>query len=67
MEADFTGVEVGSTVEVVEVGSMEEVVGLTVGKVTTTNPWSGDLREARLGRFTRIHFDPSFGTDDNLE
>jgi hypothetical protein len=50
--ADFT---------VVEAGSMEEVVGLTVGKVTTMNPLSGELQEARLGRFTRIYFGPSLG------
>jgi hypothetical protein len=59
--ADFTVAVVGSTAAVVEVGSMEEVVGLTVGKVTTINPLSGDLQEARLGRFTRIYFDPSLG------
>ena len=39
MAADFTVVEVGSAVAV-EAGSMEEVVGLTVGKVTTMDPLS---------------------------
>ena len=60
MAADFTVVEVDSTAAA-EVGSTEEVVGLTVGKVTTMNPLSGELQEARFGRFTRIHFDPSLG------
>jgi hypothetical protein len=41
---------------------MEEVVGLTVGKVTTMNPLSGLLQEARSGRFMRIHFGPSPGS-----
>ena len=38
----------------VEAGSMEEevVVGLTVGKGTAMNLWSGELQEARQGRFT---------------
>jgi hypothetical protein len=36
--ADFKVVEAGSTVAV-EAVSMEEVVGLTVGKGTTMNPW----------------------------
>jgi len=64
---DSTVVEVGSTVAV-EAGSMEEeVVGLTVGKATTRNPLSGELPEARLGRFTRIRLDPSLRANDNTE
>ena len=66
MAADSTVVEVGSTVAV-EAGSMEEeVVGLTVGKATTMNPLSGELPEARLGRFTRIRFGPSLPANDNM-
>jgi hypothetical protein len=58
-------VEVGSTVEA---GSMEEeVVGLMVGKATTMNPLSGELPEARLGRFTRIRLGPSSRANDNTE
>lgn len=41
---------------------MEEVVGLTVAKVITMNPVSGQLQEARSGRFTRIHFGRSLGS-----
>jgi hypothetical protein len=41
---------------------MEEVVGPMVGKVTPMNPLSGQLQEARSGRFTRIHFGPSLGS-----
>jgi hypothetical protein len=65
--ADSTVVEVGSTVAV-EAGFMEEeVVGLTVGKATTMNPLSGELPEARLGRFTRIRLGPSLRANDNTE
>jgi hypothetical protein len=46
----------------VEADSMEEVVGLPVGIVTTMNPLSGLLQEARSGRFMRIHFGPSPGS-----
>jgi hypothetical protein len=59
-EAD-SAVVVGSTVAG-EADSMEEVVGLTVGKVTTMNSVSGQLQEARSGRLTRIHFGPSLGS-----
>jgi hypothetical protein len=45
---------------------MEEVVGLTVGKGTTMNPWSGKSQAARSGRFTRIHFGPSLGPTTTL-
>jgi hypothetical protein len=60
-EADFTVVAAGSTVAVEAEVFTEEVAGSTVGKVTTINPLSGDLQEAQLGRFARIHFDPSLG------
>jgi hypothetical protein len=43
---------------------MGEVVGLAVGKRTTTNPWFANRK--RSGRFTRIHFGPSFGPTTRL-
>jgi hypothetical protein len=45
---------------------MGEVVGLAVGKRTTTNPWICKSQAARSGRFTRIHFGPSFGPTTRL-
>jgi hypothetical protein len=45
---------------------MEEVAGLAVGKRTTTNSWICKSQAARSGRFTRIHFGPSFGPTTRL-
>jgi hypothetical protein len=51
----------------VEAGSMEEeVAGFTVGKGTAMNLWSGELQEARQGRFTQIRFGPSLPANDNM-
>jgi hypothetical protein len=66
--ADSTVVEADSTMAV-EAGSMEEVVGLTVGKGTTMKPWSGKSKNRkRRGRgdsqeFISVHR----GTDDIIE
>jgi hypothetical protein len=61
--ADFTVVEAGSTVAV-EAGSMEEVVGLTVGEGTTMSPWSGKSQEVRSGEIHEIG--PSLGPTTTL-
>ena len=49
----------------VEAGSMEEVVGLTVGKVTTMDPLSDQLRGAD-GDIHKNSFRSIVGADDNI-